>query len=154
MKSQVMKKAWEIFKKVEVKTKEDWSQALRKAWAIVKGIESEAPKFSKEIEGFEMETNIWTKHGYDRLYFEGKFFEHNVVRNNHFKSRIDFKGYVNLKNGKIVELKTKARDEKIVREVLAVELTKVIKEIHENRIASGYYTEMEIQSIDLPTLYC
>lgn len=39
MAAKVMKKAWEIFKKVGVRTMEAWSAALRKAWAIAKGMD-------------------------------------------------------------------------------------------------------------------
>lgn len=38
MKSQVMRKAWELFRKAGVRTMEAWGNALRQAWAIVKGV--------------------------------------------------------------------------------------------------------------------
>jgi hypothetical protein len=41
MASKAMKKAWDIFKKAGIRTKEAWSNALRQAWAIVKGVMSE-----------------------------------------------------------------------------------------------------------------
>lgn len=74
----IMKRAWEINKKV----KNSFAQALRMAWRIAKFEVSLREKYGREDRG-TVEFNLWTNYGKVRAYYKCSWFSN--YENTHSK---------------------------------------------------------------------
>lgn len=129
----VMNKAWEIAKKGQSKfggkVIEYIAEALKIAWALVKKEEKQMDKVNGyEITERNYTVNGWQKYGYKRVYFEGYFIfnDHEVNAN----KRVNFKGFFDAVNGKVVFQSGQARYKDFIKDVIRDEVNEVIRSMN------------------------
>lgn len=129
----VMNKAWEIARKGQRKfggkVIEYIAAALKMAWALVKKEE----KQMDQVNGYEIvernyNINAWQKYGHKRVYFEGYFIfnDHEVNAN----KRVNFKGFFDAVNGKVVFQSGQARYRDFIKDVIRDEVNEVIRSMN------------------------
>lgn len=89
--SNIMKKAWEIFRNSDM----SFADALRRSWGIAKGLISEKPAkkpFTGRLNYYGFDFKLWENYGKHRIY----------ITNNSGSNKRNSGGFIDLDNGNAI----------------------------------------------------